>query len=190
MEARCGDEWRDSNFEVIQFFTGFLKRHPGHYRGLVAIIENLLGDRRWDEAVPYIEKLRQIHGDYPALMYLGDVEQGHGDSDGALRLWNLAVETSPEKWQSWNDRADRLKKLGRIDEALADYDRAFAVQSPPRLTDPLHAMAQLYELRGDPEQAAAALERALVCLRAESPTPSAGEERLLREIERLRSIGA
>lgn len=188
MEARFGDEWYDNNFEVIEFFKSFLKRHPGNYRGLYAIIENMLGDRRFDEAVPYIEKLRKTKDDYQAIMYLGDVEQGRGNIDTALRFWNQGVEKSPEKWQSWCDRADRLKKLGRINDALGDYERAFEIQTPPRLTDPLHSIAQLHELSGEYEEAAKVLERIVKCLREEYETPSAEEERLVREIERLRGM--
>lgn len=188
MEARCGDEWYDNNFDVTEFFKRFLKRHPGNYLGLYAIIENLLGDRRFDEAIPYIENLRKIKDDYQAIMYLGDVEQGKGNIDAALKLWNQGVERSPEKWQSWCDRADRLKKLDRIDDALNDYERAFEIQTPPRLTDPLYSMEQLHELRGEYEKAAKAFERIIKCLRDEYETPSAEEERLVKEIERLRGV--
>ena len=188
MGARYGDEWYDNNFEVIEFFKRFLKRHPGNYRGLYAIIENLLGDRRFDEAVPYIEKLREIKDDYQAIMYLGDVEQGRGNMDTALKLWNQGVQKSPEKWQAWCDRADRLKKLKRIEDALSDYERAFEIQTPPRLTDPLYSIEQLHELRGEYDRAAEAFERIVKCLREEYETPSAEEERLLREIERLRGM--
>ncbi|MDE6169336.1 MAG: helix-turn-helix domain-containing protein, partial [Acetatifactor sp.] len=54
----CGDEWYDNHFEVIEYFEGFLKKNPGNYLGLYGIIENLLADERYDEAVPYIEQIR------------------------------------------------------------------------------------------------------------------------------------
>ena len=190
LEARggvCGDEWYDNHFEVIEFFKDFLGKNPGNYRGLYAIIENLLDDGRYDEAIPYIEQMKTVARTQQYEVYMGDVMLGKGHLEKALEYWDAAVEHYPERWQAFCDRADRLKKLGRFEEALADYETCFIMQEPPRLTDGLHSMAQVHEQLGDFDGAIQDRKRIIKCLREEYHTFS-GEaiDEQKREIERLK----
>ncbi len=183
----CGDEWYDNHFEVIEYFREFLKKNPGNYRGLYAIIENLLDDDRFDEAVPYIRQIRTAANTGQYEVYMGDVMFGKGDPEKALEYWNAAVEHFPDRWQSYCDRADGLKKLGRYEEALADYEKCFEMQEPPRITDGLHSMAQVHELLGDFDAAIRDRQRIIKCLREEHKTLSGeGIDSQKREIERLK----
>lgn len=182
----CGDEWYDNHFEVIQYFKEFLKKNPGNYNGLYAIIVNLLSDGRYDEAVPYIRELQKIRDTYQPIIYLGDVAMGKGDRKEAVRLWNQAVEKSPDAWQVYCERADRLKKLGMIEEAMADYERCFVMQDHPRITDSLYSLAQMHESRKEYQAAITDYERILQCIREDyNPEPSAESARLEEEIHRL-----
>lgn len=73
MEANngvCGDEWLDNHFEVIAYFQEFLKRHPDNILGLYGMIENLLDDERYDEAVPYIERICAAAKNYQYKIYM------------------------------------------------------------------------------------------------------------------------
>lgn len=145
----CGDEWYDNHFTVIQYFKEFLEKNPRNYRGLYAIIENLLKDGRYDEAVPYIKEIGEVRQNNQALMYSGDVAFGHGEIENAKELWNKAVETHPDEWQAYCNRADRLKKLGFMDEAIADYEKCVEMQEAPHITDGLYSLAQVHEMIGD-----------------------------------------
>lgn len=183
----CGDEWYDNHFEVISYFADFLKKNPGNYRGLYAIIENLLDDERYDEALPYIEQMRTAAQTQQYDTYMGDVMFGKGNVEKALEYWNAAVEHYPARWQAYCDRADRFKKLGRYEEALADYNKCFEMQEPPRLTDGLHSMAQVHELLGDFDAAIEDRQRIIKCLREEYKTFSGEEvDSQKREIDRLK----
>ena len=183
----CGDEWYDNHFEVIEYFREFLKKNPGNYRGLYAIIENLLDDDRFDEAVPYIQQIRTAAKTGQYEVYMGDVMFGRGNPEKALEYWNAAVEHFPDRWQSYCDRADGLKKLGRYEEALADYEKCFEMQEPPRITDGLHSMAQVHELLGDFDAAIRDRQRIIKCLREEyGITSGEGIDSQKREIERLK----
>ncbi len=183
----CGDEWYDNHFEVIEYFREFLVKNPGNYRGLYAIIENLLDDDRFEEAVPYIRQIRTAANTGQYEVYMGDVMFGKGDPEKALEYWNAAVEHFPDRWQSYCDRADGLKKLGRYEEALADYEKCFEMQEPPRITDGLHSMAQVHELLGDFDAAIRDRQRIIKCLREEHKTLSGeGIDSQKREIERLK----
>jgi len=185
--GECGDEWYDNHFELIEYLKEFLKKNPGSYRGLYAIIENLLDDGWYDEAVPYIEQIRTVAGNQQYDVYMGDVMFGRGDCEKAIEYWNAAVEHFPDRWQSYCDRADRFKKIGRYEEALADYEKCFEMQEPPRITDGLHSLAQLHELMGDFDAAIRDRQRIVKCLKEEYNTFS-GEsiDEQKREMERLK----
>ena len=182
----CGDEWYDNHFEVIQYFKEFLEKNPGNYNGLYAVIVNLLADDRYDEAVPYIQELQKIRDTYQPIIYMGDVAMGKGERKEAVQLWNQAVEKSPDAWQVYCERADRLKKLGMIEEAMADYEHCFVMQNPPRITDGLYSLAQLHESRKEYQAAITDYERIIQCIREDyNPEPNAESTRLEEEIRRL-----
>lgn len=185
----CGDEWYDNHFEVIEYFKEFLQKNPNNYNGLYAIIVNLLADGRFDEAVPYIENLQKIKDDYQAIIYLGDVALGQGNREKAIQLWNQAVEKSPNAWQVYCDRADRLKKLGMHEAAMADYEHCFIMQKPPRITDGLYSLEQMHESQKDYEAAIEDYRRIIQCIAEDhNPEPNAESERLEGEIRRLQKL--
>ena len=182
----CGDEWYDNHFTVIQYFKEFLEKNPKNYRGLYAIIENLLKDGRYDEAVPYINEIGEVCQNNQALMYLGDVAFGKGNIEEAKELWNKAVETHPGEWQAYCSRADRLKKLGFLEEAITDYEKCVEMQEVPRIFDGLYSLAQVHETMGDYERAIYDNKRIIEYLSSDFGI-SDGEQvdSRKREIERL-----
>lgn len=185
----CGDEWYDNHFSVIQYFKEFLEKNPKNFQGLYAIIENLLADGRFSEAIPYIKELAEIRDTHQALMYSGDVAFGHGNAEEAVSLWNQAVETHPGEWQAYCARADRFKKLGRIREAIADYVACVEMQSAPHITDGLYSLAQIHESLGD-YQAAIKDNEQIINYLASDYNITDGEEvdSRRREIERLKNF--
>lgn len=185
----CGDEWYDNHFEVIEFFSNFLKKNPKNFQGLYAIIENLLADGRYEDAIPYINDLQSIKDDHQAYIYMGDVSFGQGDHITARKYWDLAVEKSPNAWQAYCSRADRYKKIGLVQEAIADYEKSFAMQTPPRLTDGLYSLVQIYEGANEYTKAIETYERILKCLCEEyGQVFGTAEEDCRKEIARLQSM--
>ena len=184
----CGDEWYDNHFEIIQFFQGYLERHPKNGLVLRAIVTNLLDDRRYEEALPYIHALRTVKDGPNILIYLGDVEFGRGNRREAERLWNEAVEKYPDVWQAYCFRADRLKLLGHVREASLDYEKCVEMQQAPHILDGLYALAQLHETAGEYAAAVRDYDRIIEYLATDYHTTD-GEsvDSLRREIERLRA---
>ena len=74
----CGDEWLDNHFEVIEYLKEFLQRNPGNYHGLYALIENMLADGWYQEAIPYIDRLKSIKDDYQAVFLFWGCGTGNG----------------------------------------------------------------------------------------------------------------
>lgn len=185
----CGDEWYDNHFTVIQYFKQFVEKHPKNHLGLYAIIENLLADGWYQEAVPYIEQIKEVAKNYQYEMYTGDVAFGMGDKEKAVEYWNQAVEHYPDRWQAYCMRGDRLKKLGRYEEAIADFEHCVSMQESPRIYDGLCSLAQIHEQLG---QYAMAIEdyRRIIKVLKEEYKVTGGEsiEQNLREIERLKKL--
>lgn len=185
----CGDEWYDNHFTVIEYFKAFLNKNPRSYLGLYALIENLLADGRYDEAIPYINELKIAKDSYQHLIYLGDVAHGKGDLKEALNWWDKAVEEYPNTWQAYCSRADRFKKIGKITEALKDYEYCFIMQEHPRITDGLFSLAQLHELMGDYKAAIEDRKEIIKCLKEDYKVTSGNSiDEHKREIERLKSL--
>ena len=185
----CGDEWYDNHFTVIQYFKEFLQKNPKNFQGLYAIIENLLKDGRYDEVIPYIKELGEVRNNHQALMYLGDVALGHGEIEKAKALWNEAVETHSDEWQAYCNRADRLKKLGFWEDAIADYEKSVEMQEAPHITDGLYSLAQMHEMMGDYKAAIYDNERIIEYLATDFCVKDGEQvDSRKREIERLRSI--
>ncbi|MBQ7840115.1 MAG: helix-turn-helix domain-containing protein [Lachnospiraceae bacterium] len=188
--AVCGDEWYDNHFAVIEYCREILNKYPENYRALYTIIENLLADNRFDDAVPYIQKIgAAAPWSHQMLLYSGDVAYGHGNLEEAICFWNRAVEAYPNRWQAWCDRADRMKKLGYLSEAIADYEKCMEIQEKPRMTDGFHSLAQLHEQIGDYEAAVKDNERIIQILAEDFHiTGGEGVDSVKREIERLKEI--
>lgn len=185
----CGDEWYDNHFTVIQYFKEFLQKNPKNFQGLYAIIENLLRDGRYDEAIPYIKELSKVRESHQARMYEGDVAFGHGEIKKARALWDEAVLAYPNEWQAYCSRADRLKKLGLLEEAIADYEKCVEMQDAPRITDGLYSLAQVHEMMGDYQAAMKDNERIIEYLASDFSILD-GElvDSRKREIERLKQL--
>ena len=72
------------------------------------------------------------------------------------------------------------------EQAEADYEKSFAIQSPPRLTDPLFSLEQMHEQRGDYAAAIRDYERILDVNAHDYDDDVAESERLREAIGRLR----
>ena len=155
---------------------------------MYAIIENLLKDGRYDEAIPYINELGEVRQNNQALMYAGDVAFGKGNVEEAIELWNRAVETHPGEWQAYCSRADRMKKLGHREEAIADYEKCVEMQEAPHIIDGLYSLAQVHETMGDYEAAISDNQRIIEYLAMDFEiTDGEQVDSRKREMERLKA---
>ncbi len=183
----CGDEWYDNSAELIVFCQDFLQKRPDTYRALYAIVENMLRDDRFQEAVPYIEQLGKLGNPGQYEFYTGDVCFVQGQIEAALSHWNKAVQDNPDTWQVWCSHGDRMKKLRRYDEALNDYAHSVEIQSAPKIIDGLYARAQLFEQLGQYENAILARQAILQTLKTDYNTHEGGSiDEQTAEIQRLK----
>ncbi len=173
--------------EVIAADAGEPKTPMPYYY----LIDNLLADRRTKEAAQYVdivEKLPACNPIVPATYraHIALIECGTQEAD---RIMEEAVQNLKEKPGILFEAAQYYAATCRYDRAIALYEEAWAREGEhhkPRYTDALSAMATIYEIRGDVENAVKSQERLLDCLRTEwGYTDEAPVQETLREIQRL-----
>lgn len=183
----CGDEWYDNHFEVIQFFKDFLEKNPLNFLGLYAVIENLIADHRYDEALPYIEQMKKVRNNHQYLLYCGDVAFGKGDLKAAREKWEQMIVDYPNEWQAFCSLGDGYLKLGEMDKALEMHETSFSMQETPRIYDGLCSKAQIYEMQEKYDDAIKTYERLIKCLKEEyGVTDGEQVDQYVREINRLK----
>lgn len=190
-QGMCGDTWFDNHYEVIRYFKEFLQKNPGNFLGLYAVIENLLADDRYDEAMPYIKQIKKAKKNHQYLLYCGDVAFGKGNRETALDFWKKMIEEYPEVWQAYCCLGERYQKLGMYEEALVAFEKSYRKQESPRIYDGLCSMAQIHEFHENYDLAIADYETIICCLKEDYGVKD-GEQvnRYEREIERLKKKSA
>jgi tetratricopeptide (TPR) repeat protein len=79
-----------------------------------------------------------------------------------LSLWTDATVKAPEEGLPWNNRGIVLMRMGRLDEAVADFERALAVRYPPSGRAMAHNNVGVVRLRqGRLDEAEVAFQAAL-----------------------------
>lgn len=185
----CGDEWYDNHFGVIRFFENLLVKYPGNFSCLYALLENLIADGRYDEAIPYIEQIKKSRKNYQYLLYKGDVAFGKGNIQEAKELWEQMVKEYPDVWQAHCSLGDGYAKLGMHDDALVAYERSFTMQEKPRIAEGLCSMAQLHESRKEYAKAIKDYQRLIENLKEDYDVIDGEQvDRYVREIARLKGI--
>ncbi len=185
----CGDEWYDNHFEVIRFCKELLRDHPGNYRCLYALLENLIADGRYDEAASYIEQMKKAKKNHQYLLYTGDIAFGKGHLEEAKEIWERMVKEFPDIWQAYCDLGDGYAKLGMYEEALKAYEKSFEMQESPRIVDGLCSMAQIHEAMGEYDKAIKDYKRLIQNLKEDYDTTEGEQvDRYVREIARLKAL--
>ena len=184
-----GDGYIDNHRGISEFYSRFVEKYPKYFLGYKILMKQLLADGQFEEVEQLIEEARKLEDNYVFYIYEGDIQLGRGNREAAINLWNQTVEKFGDIWQAYCHRADRLVKLGLIDEAIKDYEYCFEMQVRPRLIDGLLSVAPLYEQRGDYSKAIETWKRYIAVLQ-EDYQVTEGEQINApnREIERLSKI--
>ncbi len=142
-----------------------------------------------EEARTVIETTEIVRKDERAKIWLGDIAYAQGNGEEALRLWQEAIDDSPDAWRPYAFRADRMVYMGRYDDAIRDYTSLLEKQPAPAFHDPYICMALLYEEKGDIPKAIELREKQCRILQEEFGFyKGEGIDGIHREITRLKAI--
>ena len=179
-------DWNARNhYLLINFYQAHIQKNPQDWRAYMWLMDQLIDDYRLEEAEEYFKAFAQMNDTYRVPLYRGMIAWQRGERDTAFAIWADMEHDFPEEWCVWHNIGDYLARSGKYDEALDYYRKALNVQKEPPLLDPLQAMAQLCEIRGDiPGALAARREEAD---RIENQWHISGEEldMVIRDIQRL-----
>ena len=179
-------DWNARNHYLqVSFYQEHIQKNPKDWRAYMWLMDQLIDDYRLEEAEEYCTRFAQIDHSYRVLLYRGMIAWQRGDREKAFAIWADMERDFPEEWCVWHNIGDYLARSGRYDEAMDYYRKALDVQKEPPMLDPLQAMAQLCEIRGNiPGALAARREEAD---RIENQWHITGEEldMVLRDIQRL-----
>lgn len=179
-------DWNGCNHYLqIAYYMEFIQHHPTNFRAYMWLMDQLIDDYRLDEAEAYCRRFAEIEHSYRVPLYRGMIAWKRGDRDHAFSIWSQMEKDYPEQWCVWHNIGDYLTRAGQYDEGLKYYRKALDVQKIPPLLDPLQAIAQLCEIRGDIQGAIAAKREE--AYRIENQWHISGEEldAVLRDIHRL-----
>ena len=181
-------DWNDVNHHrTIEFYKDFIARHPGQRRAYFWLLDLLIDDGRCPEARKYLEKMNRLGESYHSDLYLGMILEKEGKPEEAAACWERMTQKDPDNWQSWFARADRLAKRCAYSEAIALYEKALALSPRPRFTDPVNAIAQLYEIQGQYEKAVEFYQKEIEIVRQDwNETQGEAIDEPLRNIARLK----
>lgn len=179
-------DWNGTNHYLqIDFYKAHIDRNPQDWRAHMWLMDQLIDDYRLEEAEFYCDRFSNINQTYRVPLYRGIIAWHRGDRTEAFNIWKQMEAEFPEEWCVWYKIGDYLAREGSYDKSMAYYRKAIDVQNDPPLLDPLQAMAQLCEIRGDIAGALAA--RKEEADRIENQWHVSGEElnTVLRDIQRL-----
>ena len=185
MHGRIHDWNYNNHYLLINFFQEHIAQNPQDWRAYMAIMDQLIDDYRLEEAECYCNAFAEINATYRVTLYRGMIAWQRGERAKAFALWADMEQSYPNEWCVYHNIGDFLVRSGQYDSGMAYYQKALDVQNVPPMLDPLQAMAQLCEIRGDiPGALRARREEAE---RIEKEWNISGEEldAVRREIQRL-----
>lgn len=185
MNGRIHDWNYGNHYLLINFFQDHIRTNPQDWRAYMSVMDQLIDDYRLDEAENYCNLFADINHTYRVPLYRGMIAWQRGKRADAFAIWRQMELDFPDEWCVWHNIGDYLVRSGRYDEGMTYYRKALDVQKAPPLLDPLQAIAQLCEIRGDiPGAIAARREEAD---RIENQWHISGEEldMVIRDIHRL-----
>ena len=155
-------DWNGRNhYLLIDYYKDFLQEHPENWRALMWIMDQLIDDYRLEEASYYCDQFAKINNTYRLPLYRGLIAWQNGKQDKAFEIWAEMEREFPDEWCVYHNIADHLVYAGRGEAAEGYYRKAIDIQKAPRLVDPVEALAQYYEIRGDYAAAVEVLEEEL-----------------------------
>ncbi len=166
---------------LIEWFADYCRQNPENRAALMWLLDNLIDDRRLDEARQWLDKLALIDHTFRVPMYRCMIAWAAGDTEEAEKQLCELEAMEGQEWCWATTLGDLCVLRQEYDKAVAWYRRGQEMQPSPKYTDSARSIAHICEIRGDKAGAVAAYREELRLQREEWGIVS-GEER--EEVER------
>ena len=138
-----------NNNRIIEYYYDFIKIHPGSVIARMILIENLIDNYRFKEAILEIQEAYKIAGSKTYLFgfYEGEILFKKGHQEEAMEFWKKICERNADNYLAYFSFAEECAKFAMYYTAIEYYKRSFEMQKPPRRIDSLESMVQIYEIK-------------------------------------------
>lgn len=130
---------------------------------LVAPAETLMRQGNYNSALDELDKIIKVHPRHNLAYFIrGSVKLYIGDLEGAMTDTETAIRLAPKVFgveKAYNNRGAIHQMRGEIDKALADFDKAIALNS--NYSQPYNGRGVILEKKGRIDEALAAFEKAV-----------------------------
>lgn len=187
--AACWD-WNLANHaRTIDFYKEVIARDPGEPKSPLPyyyLIDNLLADRRTEEARAYLEELRKLpeHKPMVARTYEAYIALEEFDEQRADAIIEQALRDFAPGSGILFEAAQYYARKCAYERAVELYEASYAADKKPRFIDALQGIAAIREIQGRYAEAAAAYDRILENMHEEW---GFSEETVVEEAEQERS---
>ena len=164
-------DWNISNHTgAIEFYRELAEANPEARMPLLYLLDNLLADRRADEAERYLDRLCALKDSNPVLnqVYRAHIALARFNEPEADRIMEELLAAHPEDAACLFEAAQYYAGKCDYQRAIDCYERSFEKDTrKPRFIDALQGIAFICELRHEYRQAAGAWGRIIDLLQNE-----------------------
>lgn len=164
-------DWNMGNHSrAIEFYREIVEASPEIRPPYYYLIDNLIADRRTEEAEYYLKKLSSLADRKPIMeeVYRAHIALARFDEKTADSIMEGLIENNPDDNDSLFEAAQYYARKCAYKRAIELYEEAFAKDTRrPRYQDSLMGISEIYEIMGDYRSAAATYDRIVDLLKNE-----------------------
>jgi Tfp pilus assembly protein PilF len=143
---------------ALEHYREAVRILPTYRDAHVGVATSLMAKRHWLPAKDEVEKIVERWPDDPMVLNLnGYLLETLGDDDGALAMFQQAVEVDPGFAEGYNNMGRILVERGEINAAIEVYEKALSIN--PEMTTALLNLAVIYRHALEDETTAAYYEQ-------------------------------
>ncbi len=161
-------DWNIRNHHaLIQWFSVYCSSNPKNRAAIMWLIDNLIDDRRLEEARDWLDRLAAIDDSFRVPMYRYMIALAAGEKDESDKLLHGLETMDDQDWCRALCLGDIFTLRQEYDKAIAWYRRGQQLQPSPKYTDSAQSIAHICEIRGDKAGAADAYRELLRVMKEE-----------------------
>ena len=171
---RAWDWNADNSASLIDFYKNVIENdniEPKTPLPYYYLLDDLIADRRTDEARKYLDVLKTIpaHRDFLIPVYEANIALAEFDIERADEIMERGLEKFRNDSGFVFECAQYHARNGEYKLAIDFFERSWELEenNKPRYTDSLCSLAIIYQILGDKNNAIATYDRILACLRDE-----------------------
>lgn len=170
-EGHAPWDWNIANHsKAVDFYRQLVKENPETRLPYAYLFDNLLADHRAEEAEQLLQQYAALPDVNPihAEVYRACIALARFDERTADQIMEELGKKYPDDFVYLFEAAQYYARKCDYDRAIALYERSFELEPRrPRFQDELMAIADIYEIRGEPRKAAETYDRIITLLEDE-----------------------